>query len=46
MDPDFNKEFVYKNVSSHTNKDLVFCYKPDKTLIEADIIFNLLAHAS
>ena len=46
VDPDFDKEFVYKYVSSYTNKHLVFYYKPDKTLIEADIMFNLPAHAS
>lgn len=46
VDPDFDKEFVYEYVGSHANKDLVFCHKPDKTLIEADMMFNLPAHAS
>jgi len=30
-------------VGSHANKELVFFYKPDKTLIEADLMFNLPA---
>ncbi|KAL8726947.1 MAG: hypothetical protein Q9166_006368 [cf. Caloplaca sp. 2 TL-2023] len=44
VDPDFDKEFDYEYVGSHANKELVFCHKPDKTLIEADMMFNLPAH--
>ena len=43
IDPDFDKEFDYEYVGSHANKELVFCHKPDKTLIEADMMFNLPA---
>jgi hypothetical protein len=30
-------------VDAHRNKELVFNYKPDRTLIEADLMFNLPA---
>ncbi|KAI4136259.1 MAG: hypothetical protein LQ341_005741 [Variospora aurantia] len=44
VDPDFDREFEYEYVGSHANKELVFCHKPDKVLIEADMMFNLPAH--
>lgn len=44
IDPEFDREFDYEYVGSHTNKELVFCHKPDRTLIEADMMFNLPAH--
>jgi hypothetical protein len=44
IDPDFDAEFDYEYVDGHVNKELVFCYKPERTLIEADLIFNLPAH--
>lgn len=44
VDPDFDREFESEYVGSHGNKELVFCHKPDKTLIEADLIFNLPAN--
>ncbi|KAI4148255.1 MAG: hypothetical protein L6R39_002841 [Caloplaca ligustica] len=44
VDPEFDREFEYEYVGSHANKELVFCHKPDKTLIEADMMFNLPAH--
>ncbi|KAL8699271.1 MAG: hypothetical protein Q9201_006096 [Fulgogasparrea decipioides] len=44
VDPEFDKEFDYEYVGSHANKELVFCHKPDRTLIEADMMFNLPAH--
>ncbi|KAL8894694.1 MAG: hypothetical protein Q9192_004121 [Flavoplaca navasiana] len=44
VDPDFDSEFEYEYVGSHANKELVFCHKPDRTLIEADMMFNLPAH--
>lgn len=44
IDPEFDREFDYEYVGSHANKELVFCHKPDKTLIEADMMFNLPAN--
>ncbi|KAK3166917.1 hypothetical protein OEA41_010042 [Lepraria neglecta] len=44
VDPEFDSEFDYEYVGSHANKELVFCHKPDRTLIEADMMFNLPAH--
>lgn len=43
IDPEFDREFEVEYVSSHANKELVFCHKPDRTLIEADLMFNLPA---
>lgn len=43
VDPDFDSEFSYEFVSAHANKELVFCHRPTKTLIEADLLFNLPA---
>ena len=43
VDPEFDREFDYEYVGSHANKELVFCHKPDRTLIEADMMFNLPA---
>ncbi len=31
-------------MDGHANKELVFYHKPDKTLIEADMMFNLPAY--
>lgn len=42
--PEFDAEFHYEYVDSHPNKELVFCHKPEKTLIEADLLFNLPAN--
>lgn len=44
IDPDFDAEFNYEYVGSHTNKELVFYHKPDGTLIQADMFFNLPAN--
>lgn len=44
VDETFDKEFDYEYVGSHANKELVFNHKPDKTLIQADMMFNLPAH--
>lgn len=41
--PEFDAEFDYEYVPSHANKEIVFNYKPDKTLIEGDLLFNLPA---
>ncbi|KAA6413859.1 MAG: hypothetical protein FRX48_02221 [Lasallia pustulata] len=43
VDPDFDREFDYEYVGSHGNKEVVFFHKPDRTLIEADLMFNLPA---
>jgi hypothetical protein len=43
IDPEFDAEFDYEYVPGHGNKELVFNYKRDKTLIEADLMFNLPA---
>lgn len=43
VDPDFDAEFYHEFVHTHPNKELVFFYKPEKTLIQADLIFNLPA---
>lgn len=41
---DFDRDFEYEFVEAHPNKEIVFFYKPDKVLIEADLMFNLPAH--
>ena len=43
IDEDFDKDFDYEYVDAHPNKELVFFYKPDKVMIEADLMFNLPA---
>ncbi|KAI9762025.1 MAG: hypothetical protein M4579_000661 [Chaenotheca gracillima] len=40
---EFDRDFDYEYVGSHANKELVFLYKPDRTVIEADMMFNLPA---
>lgn len=40
---EFDADFEYEYVDAHANKELVFFYKPDKVLIEADLVFNLPA---
>lgn len=44
VDPEFDNEFDYEYVGSHANKELVLCHRPDRTLIEADMMFNLPAN--
>ncbi|KAK3996322.1 hypothetical protein QBC44DRAFT_318720 [Cladorrhinum sp. PSN332] len=43
VDEDFDRDFEYEYVDGHANKELVFHYKPDRVLIEADLMFNLPA---
>jgi hypothetical protein len=43
IDPEFDTDFEHEYIGSHPNKELVFFYKPDRTLIEADLMFNLPA---
>ncbi|KFY05019.1 hypothetical protein O988_00342 [Pseudogymnoascus sp. VKM F-3808] len=40
---DFDKEFSYEYIDGLPNKDVVFLHKPTKTLVQADILFNLPA---
>lgn len=40
---EFDDEFNYEYMESHANKELVFLHKPTRTLIEADLLFNLPA---
>ena len=40
---EFDREFDMEYVHSHANQELVFNHKPSKTLIEADLVFNLPA---
>ncbi|TKA23079.1 hypothetical protein B0A50_07396 [Salinomyces thailandicus] len=40
---EFDAEFESEYVSAHANQELVFHHKPTKTLIEADLLFNLPA---
>ena len=40
---EFDRDFEYEYVDSHVNKEIVFFYKPEKVLIEADYLFNLPA---
>jgi len=43
ISPEFDAEFDYEYVHSHKNKELVFLHKPSRTMIQADILFNLPA---
>jgi hypothetical protein len=40
---EFDRDFEYEYVDVHQNKEIVFFYKPEKTLIEADYVFDLPA---
>ncbi|KAK4124892.1 hypothetical protein N657DRAFT_643654 [Parathielavia appendiculata] len=40
---DFDADFDLEYVHVHPNKELVFLYKPDRVLIQADLVFNLPA---
>ncbi|KAK0286065.1 hypothetical protein LTR91_000570 [Friedmanniomyces endolithicus] len=40
---EFDREFDAEYVSAHPNQELVFNHKPSRTLIEADLLFNLPA---
>lgn len=43
VDEDFDRDFAYEYVDAHANKELVFFYRPDRVVIEADLLFNLPA---
>lgn len=38
---EFDADFEYEYVESHPNKEIVFYYKPERVLIQADLMFNL-----
>lgn len=40
---EFDRDFEYEYVDAHPNKELVFFHKPSKTVIEADLLFNMPA---
>lgn len=40
---DFDADFEYEYVDAHANLEIVFFYKPDRVLIQADLLFNLPA---
>ncbi|KAK3336430.1 hypothetical protein B0T19DRAFT_38769 [Cercophora scortea] len=40
---EFDADFDYEFVDAHPNKELVFFFRPDRVLIEADLMFNLPA---
>lgn len=40
---DFDADFDYEYVDGHANRELVFHFRPDRVLIEADLLFNLPA---
>ncbi|KAM0333510.1 hypothetical protein ACHAQA_002173 [Verticillium albo-atrum] len=43
IDPAFDADFDYEYVDAHPNKELVFFYRPDRVLIQADLLFSLPA---
>ena len=43
VDDAFHKDFDVEYVGAHANRELTFLHKPDRTLIQADLIFNLPA---
>jgi hypothetical protein len=43
ISPEFDAEFDWEYVPAHLNKEIVFHHKPTKTLIQADMMFNLPA---
>ncbi|CAH0017718.1 unnamed protein product [Clonostachys rhizophaga] len=43
IDDEFDADFDYEYVDGHANKEIVFLYKPEKVLIEADLLFNMPA---
>jgi hypothetical protein len=44
ISPEVDQDFDYEYVDAHQNKELVFFYKPDKVVIQADLLFNLPAN--
>lgn len=40
---EFDVDFDYEYVDGHANRELVFLFKPERVLIQADLMFNLPA---
>ena len=40
---DFDRDFDYEYVDGHPSRELVFFHRPDRTLIQADLFFNMPA---
>lgn len=38
---EFDRDFEYEYIDGHANKEIAFLYKPESTLIQADLMFNL-----
>jgi Domain of unknown function (DUF4336) len=43
VSPEFDADFDYEFVDAHPSKEIIFFYRPDRTLIEADYLFSLPA---
>lgn len=43
VSPEFDAEFDVEFVDAHPNKEIVFFHRPSRTLVEADLLFNLPA---
>lgn len=41
--PDFDADFDYEYADGHANREVVFYYRPERTLIQADLLFTLPA---
>lgn len=41
VDEEFDRDFEVEYVHAHPNREIVFLYKPDRVVIEADLMFNL-----
>ncbi|UPK91537.1 hypothetical protein LCI18_002472 [Fusarium solani-melongenae] len=41
IDPEFDADFDYEYVDGHANLEIVFLYKPERVVIQADLLFNL-----
>lgn len=41
MTPEFDAEFDIEFVDVHPNREIAFFHRPTKTLIQADLLFNL-----
>jgi hypothetical protein len=43
ISPEVDAEMDYELIDAHVNKELVFFHRPSRTLLQADLIFNLPA---
>ena len=43
VDEAFDQDFDYEYFDAHMNREIIFNYKPERTLIEADALYNLPA---